>query len=342
MRTRRATLAALAVTAAGVALFAWLVYRAGLDQIWAGLRAVGWGLAIIIAIAGGRFALRALAWSLCLEPPHRLRWTTAFGAVIAGDTLGNATPLGPIVGEPAKAALVREQIPLRAAFTALAVENVLYSLSVAAMIAAGTIALLLYVDVVPQVRVAGEIAIAVIFVVYVAVVWALWRQPLLLSRMLRGAACVFSSPALQGRIAKVEALERDVYSFAARRRGVMLPLALIELAFHALGVLEIHITMTLLLGAAPPLLSSFILETVNRLITVLFKFVPTQVGVNHAATAYTTQILGFGAGPGITLAIVRSVRVLFWTLPGTVLLVRHGLSTRRILADAELGPSTRA
>ena len=37
-----------------------------------------------------------------------------------------------------------------------------------------------------------------------------------------------------------------------------------------------------------------------------------------------------------TLAIVRRARMLFWQLAGTALLVRHGMSTRRILQDREL------
>src|SRR4029434_1391857 len=44
--------------------------------------------------------------------------------------------LGPLVGEPAKAAFVRGRVALAPAVTALAIENVLYTLSGAAMIAA--------------------------------------------------------------------------------------------------------------------------------------------------------------------------------------------------------------
>ena len=51
--------------------------------------------------------VRAAAWSLCVEPPHRLPLGEAFAAVVCGDALGNLTPLGPLVGEPAKAAFVR-------------------------------------------------------------------------------------------------------------------------------------------------------------------------------------------------------------------------------------------
>jgi hypothetical protein len=333
VRTRGLTLAGLLTTVAGLALFVWLIWYVGPGEIWAGFRQVGWGLAVIILIAGLRFAIRAAAWQRCLEPTHHLRFIDAFAAVLSGDALGNITPLGPIVGEPAKAAFVRARVPIGAALTALAIENVFYTLSVAAVIAAGALALLLRTDVAASLRQAGELAVAGVFVLYLVTLWTLWRRPALLSVSFAALARLTSSSALDSRVAKVRALEDRVYTFASRRRGVLLPIGALELMFHALGVLEVHVTLWLLLGQAPPLMTSFILETVNRLITVVFKPVPMQVGVNEAGTALVTQVLGLTLEAGITLAIVRKARVLFWMVVGTALLVRHGLSARTVLED---------
>jgi len=333
VRSRRLTVAGILTTIAGLALFVWLIWYVGPGEIWAGFRQIGWGLVAIVGIAGLRFAIRAAAWQRCLEPPHALRFIDAFAAVLSGDALGNVTPLGPIVGEPAKAAFVRARIPIGIALTALAIENVFYTLSVAAMIAAGAIALLLRADVAAPLRQAGEIAIAGVFGLYLATLWTLWRRPAVLSTSVATIARLTSSSALDARVEKVRALEERVYTFASRRRHVLLPIGGLELAFHALGVLEVHVTLWLLLGAPPPLMTSFVLETVNRLITVIFKPIPMQVGVNEAGTALVTQVLGLSLETGLTLAIVRKARVLFWILVGTALLVRHGLSARTVLED---------
>ena len=101
---------------------------------------------------------------------------------MCGDALGNATPLGPLVSEPAKVAFVRDRVPLGVAFTALAIENVFYTLSVAAMIAAGIIALLLRGGLERELRLAAEIGIVLVLAIYVGAAWALLRQPALLSR----------------------------------------------------------------------------------------------------------------------------------------------------------------
>jgi Lysylphosphatidylglycerol synthase TM region len=324
---------------AGLALLVYVVARVGVAEIAVDIRSVGWGLLAVIAIGGLRFLLRAIAWRLCLEPPHTLSLWRAFSAVICGDTIGNLTPLGPLVGEPAKAALVRKNVPLGPAVTALAIENVLYTLSAAAMIAAGMIALLLRFQLPSAIRGIGEVSIAATIVLFAAAFGLLWWQPALVSRAL-GVA-----PGLARHADRVRTLEAEVYSFASRHRRAMPGLAAAEVGFHALGVAEAYLTLWLINGGLmngtpPSWLTAFILETTNRLITVVFKFVPLRLGVDEAATAFLTQqILGLGAHPGLSTAIVRKVRMLFWAIAGGLVLVRDGLGPGTLRASPPLQKS---
>jgi hypothetical protein len=306
----------------GLALLAWMVSSVGVSEIAADVRQVGWTIVAIIAIGGLRFLLRAAAWRMCLDPPHTMSLGDAFSAVVCGDTIGNLTPLGPLVGEPAKAAFVRGRVRLGAAVTALAVENLLYTLSAAAMIAAGTVALLVRFQLPSAIRGAGEIAVAGTLVLFAAALWILWRQPALISRAL-GLA-----PPLRRHAERFEAIESHIYTFSSRHRRALPGLAAAEMGFHALGVTEIYLTLWVLNGVAPALMTAFILETANRLVTVVFKIVPLRLGVDEAATAYVSQLLGLGARIGLAMAIVRKVRMLFWALVGGVLLVREGFAPR--------------
>jgi hypothetical protein len=137
-------------------------------------------------------------------------------------------------------------------------------------------------------------------------------------------------------------LEAEMYSFASRHRGAMPALVAAEVGFHALGVAEAYLTLWLL-GTAPTLMSAFIIETYNRLITVVFKVVPLRLGVDEAATALLTQqVLGLTARAGTSMAIVRKVRMLFWAVAGGLVLVREGLTpgTLRAVPPAEERRST--
>ena len=319
------------MAALGIALFVWLIWKLGPEQIGAGFRQIGWGLTAIVALGGLRFATRAFGWTLAFDPPARLRFTDAYAAVLSGDALGNIIPLGPLVSEPAKIAFVRGRTDVSAAITALAVENVFYSLSVAAMIAASTIALLFSFELPPRWQRTTEIVLAILVALFLLGMWMLWRRPAIVSRALgafggRGATV--------GR--RVEQLEQEIYSFSSRRRAAVLPIVLTELAYHALGVVEVHLTLMMLLPAPPPLLTSFILEGANRLIMVLFKFVWLRVGVDEVSSEWLGRVLGLGIAYGTTVAVVRKARVLFWMIVGAALLVRHGLSARRVLQDRAL------
>jgi hypothetical protein len=333
---RKPNLTGLLTAAGGLALLVWVVRQVGVRQLEADIRQVGWGLVAIIALGGLRFVARAIAWRLCLEPPHRLPLAGAFAAVVCGDALGNLTPLGPLVGEPAKAAFVRDRVALAPAVAALAIENVLYTLSAAAMIAAGMIALLFRFTPPPALQNVGEAAIAGTVVLFAVALWLLWRQPALISRSLeilgafrlKAEATRVETSAEATPRGRIRELEQQIYGFARRRRAALPAVVAAEAAFHALGVAEVHLTLSLLYGTAPPLLTSFIFETANRLITVVFKFVPLRLGVDEAGTAVFAQVLGLGTQTGVALAIVRKVRVLFWTAAGGILLLREGLSAR--------------
>jgi len=136
---RKPTLAVLAALG-GLVLFAYAVRRAGgLDEVFAGIRRVGWGLGPILAIAGLRFALRAECWRRCMPPATRMPFGRAFTAYLSGDAIGNLTPLGLAASEPTKIFLIRHQLATRDAASSLAVDLLVYAVSAVAMIAAGTV-----------------------------------------------------------------------------------------------------------------------------------------------------------------------------------------------------------
>jgi hypothetical protein len=331
--TGRTSVTGIVTALAGLALLVWVVMRVGAAEIAADVRQVGWGIAAIVAIGGLRFLLRAAAWRLCLDAPRDLALGRAFEAVICGDAIGNLTPLGPLVGEPAKAAFVRGRVALGPAVAALAVENLLYTLSAAAMIAAGMVALLVRFELPPDsagaaMRGIGEASIAATIALFAAALWMLWRQPALVSRALG------MTPRLYRHAGRIRELEAQIYSFTSRHRARIPALAALELGFHALGVAEVYVTLWLLAGAAPSLMTSFIFEAWNRLITVVFKVVPLRLGVDEASTAAFAHIIGVSAKTGLSLAIVRKMRVLFWAAAGGVLLVRAGMSPGGVQAAA--------
>ena len=334
--SRRLAPAGAAFALLGLALFAYFVWRTGPGEIWANVSKIGWGLAAILSLGGLRFVVRALAWMLCFEPPHRLRFRHAFAAYLIGDSAGNVVPLGIVVSEPTKVALVRERVPLVAALSAIAVENIFYMVSVALFISCGAAALLAEFPLPKALRLSSYGIIAGALVVLLLAAYALGRQWRFLTAALdRASARGFGQGAHARRREKVAAFEDRLYGFYERRRARFLPIILCEAAFHLLGVAEAYLTIALISPVAPTLLSAFLFESVNRVITVVFKFVPLRAGVDEMGTGQLARLLAFGEAAGVTLAVVRKARTLFWMAVGVALLAARGLSVRDVAAQAE-------
>jgi len=245
-RARRLTLAGAATSVLGLALLVYLVRRTGVGPIVEGAREVGWGFLGIVALGGLRFGARALAWVLCLEPPSRLRLPTAFSATLSGDALGNVTPLGILVSEPAKVAFVRRETPIGPAAAALAIENFLYTLTVAAVIALGLMAMLVAFRLPEPLRAVLAASLGAAIALLAIAFWLIGRRLAVVSPILDRLA--------GGRAARVinriRLLEARTFELYERRRARLLPVLAAQASFHALGVAEIYLTLWLLTGTS--------------------------------------------------------------------------------------------
>jgi hypothetical protein len=102
------------------------------------------------------------------------------------------------------------------------------------------------------------------------------------------------------------------------------------MCFHLAGIVEVFITLSFISPVAPTLTQAFILESVNRIINVTFKFIPLRAGVDEGGTGQVSKALGFARGIGETLAIVRKGRDIFWSAIGVLLIWKKGFSLQRL------------
>ena len=337
-RRRRLSPWGVAAAAGGAALFVYFVRRTGAAEVAAGALRLGWAFAAVAALGGLRLGARALAWRSCLDGPHRLTRRRAFAAMVAGDTAGNLTPLGPLVGEPAKTLFAGDREPASRTLPALAVENLFFTLSAALVVAGGAAALALRLGPADGGRTAGAALVAVLVLLVAAAHAVVWRRGHPASRLVAAAARRTPAGAAlrdwAGRVRRAEDRVHDLYPRAPRRLAAV---AGWELGFHALAVIEIHLVLAFVSDVPPTLLDAFVLESANRLLAAAFKAVPLRLGVDEAGAAAVAGLLGLGATAGVALAVVRKARMLVWMTVGVVLLVRRGLPGRGHGADAPAG-----
>ena len=141
-----------------------------------------------------------------------------------------------------------------------------------------------------------------------------------------GSLVLLAVPAYVGRTRLVRFVRRPlavVRDFAAAHPEHVRAIVAFELAYQVLAVAEVYLTLLLISPLRPTLASSLMLETVSRAITMVFKMLPMRVGVDEASSSLFAGHLDLGAATGLTLALVRKLRMLFWSAVGLALLVER-------------------
>ncbi len=336
-RYRKLRLLFAVFTLFGLALFLFFLTQIGFGEILeniAKFSLLSFGLVLLIYLA--RIMVRAWAWKMSVIEPHKLSYFDVLRGVLIGEALSSMLPLGIAVSGTAKAISVSNRVPLVVGFSSVATENLFYSLSTCIVILLGAVAFLLGFDLpgawvwTLYVLIAGIVAVLVLGTTMVVRQWH-WASGVLNALFLRG----FAQEKLRVFRHKVREFEDLIYGFYRRYPGRFIPIFLLEIVFHLLGVLEAWYVLHKLSEIAPDLYSAFLLETLNRAITVFFKLVPFVIGFDEAGAHFVTETLGLGIGIGFTLAIIRKGRLLFWSIIGMLFLLQRGLSIGDIIKGSE-------
>ncbi|HUF02644.1 MAG TPA: lysylphosphatidylglycerol synthase domain-containing protein [Aridibacter sp.] len=324
--------AGIVFTFLGLGLFVYFIYATGLSEIGEGISRVGLsGFALILFIYLLRVSVRATAWGLSVYGPYELKFRDTFPAVIIGEALSSLIPLGILISGTAKAVAVRRKVPLVVGLSSVATENIFYSFITALFISFGSILFLRSFDLEPEYVWLIDIVLIFIVLIFAFVTLMIVRQWHWASGICerlyeRGILTgVLNSGRLQVRL-----FENLIYGYYRRYPKRFVPILLLQVAFHTLGVVEVLFILSKISGTFQLFSTAFFLETISRLITIVFKLIPFVIGVDEAGAEFVVKTLALGAGIGVTLAIVRKARVLFWAIVGVILIVKRGIRLKDI------------
>jgi uncharacterized Tic20 family protein len=256
-----AWLQTLAFLLGAVLLFVLIRVVVGVEPIITALSRVGFGFFIVVGANGARHVLRTIAMRLAVAPEHRrFSFLQAFAARLGGESMGFLTFAGPLLGEATKVALLRKRVPLVHGVPALVVDNLLYNLSVVAVVFGGAVMMLVAYPVPAVAReVLVIIAVCALLGLIAATMATRKRVTLLTSSIDRLARRGFRPRFLRARRHHIYRIELTVYAFYKRRRAAFFSMIALDLASHVTSVFEVYITLKLLgfvPASAPHILSS--------------------------------------------------------------------------------------
>jgi len=314
---------------AGLVLFGFLVYRTGVGTIVSNVELFGAYFLLLLLIAGLRQVLRTFAWRYCIEPEHRrVSLLELFKLRLVGDAITDLTLAGPVLGETAKTYAMGEHMPLTFSLSSIFIENLLYSLAVIVFIISGAFVLLGQIALPHQIRVATVVVIMALVAPVLVALWLISRRRLVISGILHWLE---ERNWLPRRIARKEArlklFESNVYEFYGKNRGAFWLIMLLEVLANLGGVIEAYIILGVTFGVHG-WSYAYLVEWMNRVVNTVFAFVPLRVGIDEGSTALTVKSLGFASAAGVSLAIIRKVRTLFWIGVGLLLTAQYTLSPK--------------
>lgn len=301
--------------AVGVALLWYAILDIGLDRIVDTLVTLGPILPVVLAITAVKYPLQAAAWRLALKPEMRPGWRVSLAATLSGDALGYLTWAGPFTGEPIKAYLTRDHVPVALGVTAGAVERMLYNLAAAIIVIVAALLTL------PTQEARLRLVAGLIVSAGGGLVW--WR-----ARRSRPSLAAGEGHA-RGVVA---GLTHDLWS---ERPSALAGMLALEAAQHALLILEAYV-MLQTLGAAPSLRTVFIFEGLTKVVNTVGTIVPARLGIAEGGSALLAGALGLGASYGMGLAIMRRIRALIWGALGLLLVPQRERLARKTTTGSTL------
>jgi putative ABC transport system permease protein len=308
----------------GATLLVLLIRAVGVEPIFQALGQIHYGFFILLGLAGTRHGLRSFSMRIAVSRQHRrFSFWQAYTTRLAGETISFFTFTGPVLGEATKAALLRKRVPLASAVQALAVDNLLYNLSVAVFISTGALVMLLTYDLpygarLPLLGIAAGMAVVIGLVAW-AVVSDVMPVTAAVDYFIRRG---WKANWFESRRGHFHQVEENVYDFYKQRPRTFFTMLACDFLSHATTVAEVAAVLWML-GFEPAVGVSYIIDSLTKVINLVFSFVPATIGVYEGGTGFILHTLGYAVATGLTIGIVRKASMIVWALVGLVMLVRH-------------------
>lgn len=308
--------------ALGLLLLTTLVLRTGPRIIWNQVHAVGLGMAVIIVLGGVALFIRTWAWRMTLMcDTTDLRWSRSFAVCLVSEALGQLGVGGKVLGEGMRISLLKSSVPIANAIPSAAIDGGLHFSSSAIMTLSGIIVTLLLAPVSGKMRIFALIFIVALVTVLVLAVVSIGKGWELMGKT---AKAIGHMPKFQGWINRkqpvIDSSEHNLLTFFREAPGAFCASFLLNFLWQALAILEIYIILRFM-GTRIAIPSAFVLEGLTKVINLVGLLNPGNVGTYEGGNMMITKLFGVSGTVGLTLALCRRVRALFWAVIGAICLM---------------------
>jgi phosphatidylglycerophosphate synthase len=314
----------------GIALLAWLISRMDVHALAVNLKAIGWGLLLVFALAGFSHIVKTWAWLLTMRDERRhVSFGRALGLRLASEAIGQLGFVGMVGGETARVSLLGSGVSVSGAISSVTLDRGLFIVTGAVVTLAGIAGIGFAVPLPHALRLyAVALAIGLVCLLAVGAIAVRRRWPVLSS----GARALAWLPGFKKWLASREstlvASERRIVDFYHEAPGSFWASLLLNLFCHFLAIAEVFICLRML-GAHTTLAGALILESLTKLINAAGSINPGNVGTYEAGNMVIGKLVRLTGTQGLLVALCRRARAIFWAIIGGICLVWLSKARRR-------------
>ncbi len=306
----------------GLGLLSYLVFRSGPGAVWKQLQAVGWGFALVLVLGGLSQLAKTCAWRQAFTCDiSGLSWSRSFVAQLISDGVGQFGVAGKVLGEGMRISLLRRIVPVSSVLSAGAIDGGLHSFTAVLVTVSGIIATLLLAPLSGAWRVYGLLIVALLVSVAILAVVAVTRRWTLVGNAIRAIGRL---PRLHdwvsGKQPIIDSAEHNLLTFHDEAPAAFWATLIFNLLWHALAVLEVFVILRFM-GARIAVGGAFVVEGLTKVINLVGALNPGNFGTYEAGNMLIAKIFGVTGTAGLTLALCRRARTVFWAGVGAMCMI---------------------
>jgi phosphatidylglycerophosphate synthase len=311
----------------GTGLLVYLVVRAGSDALVENARTIGWGILLVLGLAGISHVVKTWAWRLTLAGDFKkVSFSRALGLRLVSEAIGQFGFVGQVVGDATRASLLTSELPASGIISSVALDRGLFMVSGLVVTIFGLITLLLRPAVSHGLKLYSGIFAIVLLALLGLSVWAVQRGWPLLSKSARAAGRVpWLGSWLQSKESVILSAEQQLLQFHRQAPAAFWLSTVLNFVTHGLAIAEVYLIL-LLMGSRVTIIGALMLEALTKLINAAGTVNPGNVGTYEGGNMAIVKLVGLHGTEGLTLGLCRRFRSIFWAVIGGICLLYYSRS----------------
>jgi hypothetical protein len=305
----------------GIALLVVLVLRTGPATVIHQVKTIGWGFGLVLVLAGVGHLIKTWAWRLTFACDIKnVSFARSFALRLISEAIAILGLPGQVAGEAVRVALLGSDVPLANSISSGTLDRGLYIITSAIVTAVGMIAALFLLPLSRMWRwyallfACGAVALLVASAIAILKRWPVFSRGVQAVSRLR-----WTKGWLSGKQPTIQSAERNLFDFYHKTPGVFWQSVALNIACHGTVILEVYILL-LFMGVRSGVLVALVLEALTKLVNIVGNLNPGNVGTFEAGNVIIARLLRISSAAGLTMALCRRARILFWAAIGALCL----------------------